>query len=59
MNLNVAIHILIHSDNNIWFCDGGGIVADSILEEECQETLNKGQEILKSLNSLPKVNMEI
>jgi para-aminobenzoate synthetase component 1 len=54
MNLNVAIRTLVHSDNNIRFWVGGGIVADSILEEEYQETLNKGAGILKSLNALPK-----
>lgn len=54
MNLNVSIRTLIHSDNNIRFWVGGGIVADSILEEEYQETLNKGAGLLKSLKELPK-----
>jgi para-aminobenzoate synthetase component I len=54
MNLNVAIRTLVHSDNNIRFWVGGGVVADSILEEEYQETLNKGAGILKSLNALSK-----
>ncbi len=54
MNLNVAIRTLVHSDDKIRFWVGGGIVADSILEEEYQETLNKGAGILKSLNALPK-----
>lgn len=54
MNLNVAIRTLIHRDNNIRFWLGGGIVADSILEEEYQETFNKGGGLLKSLKELPK-----
>jgi len=54
MNLNVAIRTLVHSDNQIRFWVGGGIVADSILEEEYQETLNKGAGLLKSLKELPK-----
>jgi para-aminobenzoate synthetase component I len=54
MNFNVSIRTLVHSDNNIRFWVGGGIVADSILEEEYQETLNKGAGILKSLKALSK-----
>ncbi len=56
VNLNVAIRTLVHSDDKIRFWVGGGIVADSILEEEYQETLNKGAGILKSLNALPKAS---
>ncbi len=54
MNLNVAIRTLVHSDDKIRFWVGGGIVADSILEEEYQETIDKGAGILKALNTFPK-----
>lgn len=40
-DLNVCIRTLIHKDNKLYFRVGGGIVYDSIAEEEYIETQNK------------------
>lgn len=41
MDSNIAIRTLIYSEGEIHFSVGGGIVADSIAENEFQETLDK------------------
>jgi para-aminobenzoate synthetase component 1 len=49
MDLNIAIRTLVCSRGEIRFWAGGGIVADSRLEEEYQETFDKAAGLLKVL----------
>jgi para-aminobenzoate synthetase component 1 len=49
MDLNIAIRTLVHAQGTIRFWAGGGIVADSKLEEEYQETFDKAAAMLKLL----------
>jgi len=41
MDCNIVIRTLIFSGNEIHYSAGGGIVADSNVESEYQETLDK------------------
>jgi len=50
-DLNIAIRTIIVKGNTAYFQVGGGIVADSVPEEEYQETLDKGKAIFASLRS--------
>ncbi len=47
MDLNIAIRTLVYSGGAIRFWAGGGIVADSRLEDEYQETFDKAAAMLK------------
>ena len=47
MDLNIAIRTLVYAGGTIRFWAGGGIVADSRLEDEYQETFDKAAAILK------------
>ena len=49
MDLNIAIRTLVCSHGEVRFWAGGGIVADSQLEEEYQETFDKAAALLKVL----------
>lgn len=49
MDLNIAIRTLVFSGSEIRFWAGGGIVADSVLEDEYQETFDKAAAMLKLL----------
>jgi para-aminobenzoate synthetase component 1 len=49
MDLNIAIRTLVYSGGAIRFWAGGGIVADSRLEDEYQETFDKAAAMLKLL----------
>lgn len=49
MDINIAIRTLVCSQGVIRFWAGGGIVADSRLEEEYQETFDKAAAMLKLL----------
>jgi para-aminobenzoate synthetase component I len=49
MDLNIAIRTLVYSHGMIRFSAGGGIVADSRLEDEYQETFDKAAAMLKLL----------
>jgi para-aminobenzoate synthetase component 1 len=49
MDVNIAIRTLVYSRGEIRFWAGGGIVADSKLEEEYQETFDKAAAMLKIL----------
>jgi para-aminobenzoate synthetase component 1 len=55
MDLNVAIRTLVMSHGEIRFWAGGGIVADSTLEEEYQETFDKAAAMLKLLQQASSV----
>lgn len=49
MDLNIAIRTLVYAGGSIRFSAGGGIVADSKLEDEYQETFDKAAAMLKLL----------
>jgi para-aminobenzoate synthetase component 1 len=49
IDLNIAIRTLVYSSGTIRFSVGGGIVADSRLEDEYQETFDKAAAMLKLL----------
>lgn len=52
MDFNIAIRSLICHDQQIYCWGGGGIVADSELEAEYQETLTKVSNLLDALKQL-------
>ncbi len=41
MDVNVAIRTMVHANGQVRFWAGGGIVADSVVDAEYQETLDK------------------
>lgn len=47
MDTNIAIRTLVSSDSSLRFWAGGGIVADSRVDEEYQECLDKASAMLK------------
>jgi para-aminobenzoate synthetase component 1 len=47
MDTNIAIRTLVSSDNQLRFWAGGGIVADSQVDEEYQECLDKAAALLR------------
>ena len=47
MDSNIAIRTLIYSRGEARFWAGGGIVADSVLEDEYQETFDKAHALLR------------
>jgi para-aminobenzoate synthetase component 1 len=49
MDTNIAIRTLVYSHGTARFWAGGGIVADSKLDDEYQETLDKAAALLKLL----------
>jgi para-aminobenzoate synthetase component 1 len=49
MDLNIAIRTLVYSRGQIRFWAGGGIVADSSVDDEYQETFDKAAAMLKLL----------
>jgi para-aminobenzoate synthetase component 1 len=49
MDVNIAIRTLVLSRGEIRLWAGGGIVADSNLQEEYQETFDKAAALLKLL----------
>lgn len=52
MDTNIAIRTLVHSDNMIRFWAGGGIVNDSVMEEEYQECFDKASAMISVLRQL-------
>ena len=52
MDSNIAIRTLVHSKNTIRFWAGGGIVNDSVVEEEYQESFDKAAAMLDLLQQL-------
>ena len=52
-DLNIAIRTVIAKDGKAYFQVGGGIVADSVPEDEYQETLDKGKAIFQALSTSP------
>ena len=56
MDLNIAIRTMVFSRGEIRFWAGGGIVADSTLEDEYQETFDKAAAMLKLLQQASSVH---
>ncbi len=54
MDTNIAIRTLVHSDSTIRFWAGGGIVNDSIVEEEYQESFDKAAAMLDLLQQFTR-----
>jgi len=52
MDTNIAIRTLVHSKNTIRFWAGGGIVNDSVVEEEYQESFDKAAAMIDLLQQL-------
>jgi para-aminobenzoate synthetase component 1 len=52
LDLNVAIRTAIHKDGRCCFSAGGGVVHDSLEEDEYQETLHKARTLLDLLKGL-------
>ncbi len=50
MDTNIAIRTLVHSENTIRFWAGGGIVNDSVMEDEYQESFDKAAALLNLLD---------
>ncbi len=48
-DLNIAIRTMLVKERRAYFQVGGGIVADSVPEDEYQETLDKGEAIFHTL----------
>ncbi len=49
MDTNIAIRTLVHSENTIRFWAGGGIINDSVVEDEYQESFDKAAAMLDLL----------
>lgn len=49
MDTNIAIRTLVHSGGQIRFWTGGGLVADSDLEQEYRETFDKAARLIELL----------
>ncbi len=49
MDTNIAIRTLVHRNDTLFFSAGGGIVADSEMESEYQETFDKAAAVLNML----------
>ncbi|BAW81131.1 para-aminobenzoate synthase subunit I [Candidatus Nitrosoglobus terrae] len=55
MDTNIAIRTLVHNQGCLRFWAGGGIVADSMEEDEYQETLTKAAAILSTLTEYTRL----
>jgi len=51
MDTSITIRTLVHSNNNIRFWAGGGIVNDSVMEDEYQESFDKAAAMLQLLQT--------
>lgn len=51
MDTSITIRTLLCEDDNIYCWAGGGIVADSVIEEEYAETFTKVNNLIKTLES--------
>ena len=58
MDTNIAIRTLVSSENRLRFWAGGGIVADSKVDEEYQECLDKAAAMLRLAKECGSTGME-
>jgi para-aminobenzoate synthetase component 1 len=54
MDTNIAIRTAVYAQGEVSFYAGGGIVADSVLEKEYAETLDKASSIMKVMQFFKK-----
>jgi anthranilate synthase component 1 len=54
MDTAIAIRTLLIKGNTAYLGVGGGIVADSVPENEFEETMNKGRALLKAIELAEK-----
>ena len=54
MDTNIAIRTLVYNQETIRYWVGGGIIYDSDIDEEYQESLDKGKALLRLLNDCRK-----
>ena len=59
MEMNIAIRTLVHSEGTMRFWAGGGIVADSVMEEEYQETFHKAAAMMQLLQKKAYSSLQI
>ncbi len=52
MDTNIAIRTMTYHQNKIYFSAGGGIVQDSVLEEEYQESFDKAAALIEVINQM-------
>lgn len=55
MDTNIAIRTAVYSEGEVSFYAGGGIVADSELEKEYAETLDKASSMLKTMQHFSRL----
>lgn len=58
MDVNIVIRTFIIKEDNFYYNVGGGIVEDSVPEEEFQETLDKGLALQETLKFFESRNLE-
>jgi para-aminobenzoate synthetase component 1 len=51
IDLNIAIRTFLIKGDDVYFQVGGGIVADSTLEGEFDETLDKAKALIEALTA--------
>jgi len=54
MNTCITIRTIVMRGRDAWVQAGGGIVADSVPENEYEETLNKARGLLKAIDVAEK-----
>ena len=59
MDLNIAIRTFVIKNKKFYYNVGGGIVEDSIPENEYQETLDKGLALKETLEFFSQKNMDL
>ncbi|MFC1872106.1 aminodeoxychorismate synthase component I [Chloroflexota bacterium] len=59
MDLNIVIRTILVKNNKAYFQVGGGIVYDSVPEQEYQETLDKARALIEALSLSPRAGVEI
>ena len=52
LDLNILIRTILVKDGSAWFHAGAGIVADSVPEQEYEETLNKAAAMMLALTGM-------
>ena len=58
MDLNIVIRTFVIKDNKLYYNVGGGIVSDSVPEEEFEETLDKGRALEETLKFFEAKNLK-
>jgi para-aminobenzoate synthetase component 1 len=59
MDLNIAIRTFVIKNKKFYYNVGGGIVEDSVPEDEHQETLDKGLALKETLEFFSQKNLDL